>query len=213
MGDGNIIKTVHERGSGYDRPYTHDEIVLDLKMHQEGQEKALLHLNEEELLMNEENVITPLIKKILQTMKQGEEISAVVKSEYAMKIDPDFASRYPLFNPEKPLVLDMNLKALARVRDLYRNQSVFVKTITLGEGSASPYFDCFVTLRVRIDVDGENKLDQFKIGVVAEANTEIIGGMSSEYDLEHYTVPAVVRKVLKFTKPLEVVQIRVKKEG
>ena len=30
-GDGMIIKTIHERGVGYDRPYEFDEITIDLK--------------------------------------------------------------------------------------------------------------------------------------------------------------------------------------
>lgn len=31
--DGNMIKTIHERGVGYDRPFDFDEIVLDLKVY------------------------------------------------------------------------------------------------------------------------------------------------------------------------------------
>lgn len=49
---------------------------------------------------------------------------------------------------------------------------------------------------MKIDVDGENKIDQFEVGVIEDA-IEIIAGESSSYDLEEYTIPAVVRKVLK----------------
>lgn len=41
-----------------------------------------------------------------------------------------------------------------------------------------------------------------------ESGTEVIGGQSSEYDLEEYTVPGALRKLLKITKPLEVVQMK-----
>lgn len=32
--DGMIIKTIHERGVGYDRPFDFDEINIDLKVYQ-----------------------------------------------------------------------------------------------------------------------------------------------------------------------------------
>lgn len=41
-----------------------------------------------------------------------------------------------------------------------------------------------------------------------EDTIEVIAGDSSPYDLEEYTVPAAVRKVLKIQKPTEVIQIK-----
>jgi len=41
-----------------------------------------------------------------------------------------------------------------------------------------------------------------------EGIVEIIAGESSCYDLEEYTVPAIVRKVLKIQKPYEIIQIK-----
>ena len=35
LGDKKIIKTIHEKGVGYDRPFDFDEITIDLKMYQE----------------------------------------------------------------------------------------------------------------------------------------------------------------------------------
>lgn len=32
--DGMIIKTIHDRGVGYDRPFEYDEITIDLKVYQ-----------------------------------------------------------------------------------------------------------------------------------------------------------------------------------
>ena len=50
---------------------------------------------------------------------------------------------------------------------------------------------------MKIEIDGEKKIDQFDVGVMEDAQIEIIGGGSSCYDLEEYTVPAAIRKVLK----------------
>lgn len=41
-----------------------------------------------------------------------------------------------------------------------------------------------------------------------ESGVEVIGGQSSEYDLEDYTIPGALRKLLKITKPFEVVQLK-----
>ena len=38
-----------------------------------------------------------------------------------------------------------------------------------------------------------------------EGAIEVIAGDSSPYDLEEYTIPACVRKVLKIQKPTEVI--------
>lgn len=46
--DGMMIKTIHERGVGYDRPFDYDEIVLDLKVYQniDGQEVVYQQMND-----------------------------------------------------------------------------------------------------------------------------------------------------------------------
>ena len=64
-----------------------------------------------------------------------------------------------------------------------------------------------MALRVKIEVDGELKEDMFKIGKIEEFNTEVVAGDCLLYDLEEYQVPGVVRKMLKITKPYEIVQI------
>ena len=61
---------------------------------------------------------------------------------------------------------------------------------------------------MKIEIDGEKKIDQFDVGVMEDAQIEIIGGGSPSYDLEEYTVPAAVRKVLKIQKPYEIIQIK-----
>ena len=33
LGEKSLLKTIHERGDGYDRPSQYDELYLDLKMH------------------------------------------------------------------------------------------------------------------------------------------------------------------------------------
>lgn len=159
--------------------------------------------------MSDTEVITPVVKRILQSMKRGESTSTVVSAEFVEKTDPDFKTRHTAdYIKDQPLKVDLHLKGLCAILDLYKDKTVYYKTLKRGQGTASPYYDCHVTLRVKIDIDGENKIDQFEVGQVEEAKVEIIAGESSPYDLEEYTVPAAVRKILKTTKPYEVVQIK-----
>jgi len=49
------------------------------------------------------------------------------------------------------------MKELVRVEDLYKDRTTFYKTLKKGHGSASPYMDCLVALKVKIEIDGEIK--------------------------------------------------------
>jgi len=97
------------------------------------------------------------------------------------------------------------MKELVRVDDLYKDKTTFVKSLDKGEGTASPYNDCVVWLKVKIVVDGVEKYcsPNFEELEVWEEGVHVL-----KYDLEEYTVPAVVRRVLKKTKLKEIVEIR-----
>ena len=75
-GDGKIFKTIHERGFGFDRPGLYDEIRIDLKIYQN--DKVFVEIESVELLMTNHKIITPLVAKVLKTMKEGEKITAVI---------------------------------------------------------------------------------------------------------------------------------------
>ena len=113
----------------------------------------------EEHLMSSDEVISPVVKRILQSMKQGEVVTCVVAPQFVEEKDPDFKTRYSDFIADQSLIVDINLKGLCAIHDLYRDKTVFYKSLKRGQGTASPYYDCRVTLRVKIDIDGENKID------------------------------------------------------
>ena len=211
LGEGSMLKTIHTRGTGYDRPALYDEVVIDLKVFQKdeaGEEKVFASVQEHELLMTDQDLLTPVVRKILQSMKYGEKTSTVVTPQYVQQTDPGFKERHADYNPDDELLVDISLLSLGKIEDMYRDQKVFYKTLVKGQGAASPYFDCKVTLRVKIEVDGETKEDMFKIGQIEEFGTEVVAGDCLVFDLEEYQVPGVVRKMLKITKPYEIVQIK-----
>ena len=98
-------------------------------------------------------------------------------------------------------MVDLHLKQLVTVFDLYNDQSLFCKTLAKGTGSASPYADCIVKIKVKIEVDG--------VEVFCHPNPlsleDVPDSECATYDLEKYEVPAVIRKILKKTKTQEIV--------
>jgi hypothetical protein len=106
------------------------------------------------------------------------------------------------------LLIDLNMKALVRVDDLYRDTSTFVKSIQKGQGTASPYNDCVVYIKVKIEVDGDIKYcsPNFEELEVWEEGIDCL-----RYDLEEYTIPSVLRRVLKKTKLKEIVEVKTTK--
>jgi hypothetical protein len=45
---------------------------------------------------------------------------------------------------DRDIYMDINLKELRRVEDLYKDKSTFYKSLRKGFGTSSPYTDCFV---------------------------------------------------------------------
>ena len=109
--------------------------------------------------MTDGEVITPVVKRILQSMKHGEVASTSVLPSFVEEYDPEFKTRHADYKPDENLIVDVQLKGLCAIQDLYKDKTVFYKSLKRGQGTASPYYDCRVTLRVKIDIDGENKID------------------------------------------------------
>lgn len=68
LGDKQLIKTISERGEGYDRPTLYDELFLDLKVYQkaeDGSEIVFESIIDGEHLMTDAEVITPVVKRVL----------------------------------------------------------------------------------------------------------------------------------------------------
>ncbi|MFM7857079.1 MAG: hypothetical protein ACKO96_35430, partial [Flammeovirgaceae bacterium] len=74
---------------------------------------------------------------------------------------------------------------------MYRDQTVMYHQIERGSGSASPYADCVVTIRIRIVID--NKIVYSNFAGEGEDSEAV-------YDLENYEIPALVRKIIKKMK-------------
>ena len=77
--------------------------------------------------MTDKETINPVVKRILQSMKQGEVVSTVVTPEYVETNDPEFKTRHSDFVADQSLHVDVSLKGMCAIHDLYRDKTVFYK--------------------------------------------------------------------------------------
>lgn len=149
-GDGLIIKSIHTKGVGYDRPFDVDEVTLDLKVYQiddSKTERIYQDLRSVDTFMNERVVVGETTKKILQSMKPQERVSAQVRPEFFAERDAAYVERHAVMT-DRPLLFEIEMKRLVRVEDVYKDGTTFHKTLTKGEGSASPYADFYVLCKI-----------------------------------------------------------------
>ncbi|TNV85630.1 hypothetical protein FGO68_gene3643 [Halteria grandinella] len=209
-GDGMLIKNILERGVGYDRPFEVDEVKLDLKIYQtlnDGTEKVYMDMKGLETVIQDHVNIWNTTRKILQSMKTKERVKTLVRPDYFIERDAEVVEKYEILK-DRPLRLDIEMVNLVRVEDLYKDGSAFQKTVFKGEGTASPYSDFQVLLK--IEVDGVTLFEHPRMDDLSQIE---VGVDSQKYDLELYTLPPVVRKILKTTKLTETFQVRVVKSG
>ena len=124
-------------------------MTIDLKILQEENVFTEV-INENIEQCSIEKLASPMVIRILQSMKVGEITSSVVRSDFVLEQDPGFFEKFPYLNKDKPIVVQLTLLKLLKVVDLYRDQTVMYYQRERGIGSASPYSDCVVTIRVRI---------------------------------------------------------------
>lgn len=145
-GDGMLLKSILERGVGYDRPFEYDEVTLDLRVWQvlnDSSEKVYQEYSGLETLMSNTEHISNTTKKVLQSMKTNEKVVAKVRPEFFTERDPEYTAQHGIL-ADRLLILAIEMKALVRVEDVYKDGTVFHKTLVKGNGSASPYADFMV---------------------------------------------------------------------
>ena len=129
-----------------------------MKVFQIQSDQEIVHeeFTEKELVMKDDS-LSLVAKKIISTLKEDEIVSTIAKSEYITKLGEDLSERYPNFIPDSELIFDIALNKICKVTNLWNDGSTFYRSLRKGEGSASPYKDSLVVLKVKLEVDGETK--------------------------------------------------------
>jgi hypothetical protein len=92
-------------------------------------------------------------------MKVNEITSTIIKSDYIKKIEETetLSNKYENYLPDLNLHLEITLNEIVKVVNMYNDNETFYRTLRKGEGSASPYKDSLIVLKVKLEVDGEIK--------------------------------------------------------
>lgn len=200
QGDGLLVKTIHQRGRGFDRPSKNDNICINIKIYQHHK----VFLEKEGLraeLQPDCKELYASVQRIVESMKAKEKATCIVQPAFFLNFDDRIRSAeggFPDIDEDNFLLIDLELLELNVVTDLYRDGTTMVKTLEQGNtgNTASPFNDCQVLVRLKLEIDGKTTHDS-----LSEDSEPLL------YDLEEFQVPAVFRKVIKQTKLEELVQM------
>lgn len=163
--------------------------------------------------MTNKKIVTPIVFKVLTTMKEEEHSTVAVRPDCVKELDPDglftkTQDKDCTWDENAPLMMNFRVFKLNKVEDLYKDQQVFYKTIRYGEGTGQPYQDSRVVLKVSIEIDGQLafahkeplSIELKQSSDEERKHLELNNEYYAYYDLEEYTLPALIRKLLKTTK-------------
>lgn len=139
-------------------------------------------------------IIYPTIRKILSSMKANEETSTIVHPAYFMHQDKKFVEDFNI-SGERVIKVDIKIHRLEKVEDLYKDETTFYKTLKKGFGSASPRTDYIISLVVKVWIDGDLKFEHGE-------------GQCATFDMEMFTMPPVIRKMVQLMKPEEIIEMK-----
>ena len=74
------------------------------------------------------------------------------------------------------------------------------RSLRLGVGTGSPYIDCIVTLKVKIQIGDKLMFAHEDFDEIDLPENQISSTKCAQYDLEKYELPAAIRKILKKQK-------------
>lgn len=130
-GDGGVIKTIVQEGTGYQRPNDRDEVQVRYKVRAEGSDAVIAESPEEgiEFALGEGHLCKGL-QGALKTMLQGEQARLQLKSDYATLTDATAAAAAPAGTP---LDVEVELLGWKHVEDVTPDKQVVKKTLREGD--------------------------------------------------------------------------------
>lgn len=121
--DGTCVKIVTKRSKGaFDKPNGIDEVTINLKVYQE--KEVIIHELTNFTGMLDDPQITPSIKKVLETMRDGEISRGEIQPKFYLEKDIEAVSLYGL-DTSKPLLFDIELIKFDTIIDWYLDKTAF----------------------------------------------------------------------------------------
>lgn len=159
---------------------------------------------------NNRNEIPLTIQTILRTMKCKENVTCMVQPAYFLHFDKELRRAkenggYPEIDENRILYVDLVLHSVTSITDLFKNGEVLHQVVQKQEEftTQSAFFDSRVSLRLKLQLGDKVVFDN----LTGKENDPQSEESCLFYDLEHYRLPAFLRRILKTTKLYEIVRV------
>ena len=193
-GENEVYSMISKETHGSNINSAHSE-ALDKKL---GISTASPKVLNPSLDLQNDGKFTPVMRKILKSMKLGEKSFTVVQYSWMQKHDPEGIEKYKMKETER-LKIDITFKKLVHIEDFYKDGTVYIKTLEKGTGTESPLSDSFVALKIKTSY---NKFsEEEKEEVLCDTEKPV------EYELDGYMLPPLLRNIMKTFKLNEKVEV------
>lgn len=122
LGNGLLVKTLHEKGRGFDRPAAHDHVKINMKMYQKVPQVGEKVFVEKTEFSTTVSALHQTVQRLLESMKQGEKVSCLVQPAYYIHVDKELRSEdggYPEISEDILLHVDLEILELQSITDLH----------------------------------------------------------------------------------------------
>lgn len=154
-GDGVYIKRIYHKGFGYERADLRDELVINCTITSSGE--TLFSSQDWQVLMDPSDLSDGLYD-ILSSVKLQEHSNTIVSPN-------TFSSNFSKFlknaKIESEVYIDIEVKDLKKVDDMYLDGTFFKRTLVDGEGKSIPNSNARLKVFYEIAVQNENVLSNF----------------------------------------------------
>jgi len=141
---------------------------------------------------------THAMKKILKSMKLGEQSYTILQNSWLQKHDQEAIEKYQLGDDNR-LKLSLHFKNMMHIEDYFHDGTCYRKMLKKGNGTASPLSDSWVQVKIRITY---NKLSK------DEEEEELVHTKEPlVYTLDEYTFPPLLRSIMKTLKLHELIEV------
>lgn len=131
--DGNLLKTFIQKPKkrDWEHPKEVDEIIVNLKI---SDDSGVLYEKENWSVSMNDPAITPVMKKIFESMKKTEKCSVLCKPKWIKDNDKQIIELLgEKYNENKELTINVDLLSFIKVEQLFKDKTVFKRLLRKGK--------------------------------------------------------------------------------
>ena len=177
LGDGGIIKTVVQEGSGFEQPKGKDEVLLKFKIYNKQKELVDSSADAGAEFTVEDGHCIPALAKCVTHMKRGETSKLVIEPQYGYGNEESTSSSGVKIPAGSQLRAELTLVSWKAVKTL-AGTTISMKTLVEVDGYEKPNEGARVNVNYKARVAGEEKVFEEKNNLEFETDDrQVIEGL------------------------------------